>query len=260
MRMFGAPRRPTRRGSAAGGASATNGMTTTNPSSSRRQKNDALQARLARENAKIAQMNNTTTTTVNRRPHKISPVPVSPRRTRSTEDLAAAIPPSPPIRQQSKEQHEDSKMPAKNHKTNDEDDTPPSPPLMILEEDELEEYKEEVAPAAAAAAAPESQPKMIQVSPGVSMRLRDANETKQAIKDDNFTPCLCWACQESIFCIADASYVVCPVCQSIGPMMDTGDSSWGSFDIVDGGVGLGFTIEDLEVMQWDCINESYYAP
>eukprot|EP00527_Entomoneis_sp_CCMP2396_P004337 CAMPEP_0198140312 /NCGR_PEP_ID=MMETSP1443-20131203/3487_1 /TAXON_ID=186043 /ORGANISM="Entomoneis sp., Strain CCMP2396" /LENGTH=359 /DNA_ID=CAMNT_0043802689 /DNA_START=18 /DNA_END=1097 /DNA_ORIENTATION=- len=90
---------------------------------------------------------------------------------------------------------------------------------------------------------------MIEVSPGLKLRLRGAAETREAIKNDFFSPQLCVACETQIFCISDAAQVICPTCRSIQPL-------WGSgVHDEEGGVGLGFTVDDLESMQWDCLNE-----
>ena len=43
-------------------------------------------------------------------------------------------------------------------------------------------------------------------------------------------------------CIMDASYVLCPVCKVVNPME-------GSADGLEGGVGLGFTLDDLREFQ-----------
>jgi hypothetical protein len=79
----------------------------------------------------------------------------------------------------------------------------------------------------------------IQVSPGEFMRLRGADETWRAIMDDFYMPCTCVCCNLTLFCIQDANFVLCPECRVVSPMDDM------VYDEYDGGVGLGFTIEDL---------------
>jgi hypothetical protein len=86
--------------------------------------------------------------------------------------------------------------------------------------------------------------KMIEVAPGEWFHLRGADETWRAIENDFFMPCTCISCGQVIFCIEDASFVVCPQCRVVTPMdMDSHDN--------DGGVGLGFTMEDLSKWQQD---------
>jgi hypothetical protein len=82
----------------------------------------------------------------------------------------------------------------------------------------------------------------IQVSPGVYLRLRGADETWKAIQRDFYVPCECMVCALTILCILDANFVLCPICKSASPVVD-GDMQ--TADQHDGGVGLGFTFEDL---------------
>ena len=83
----------------------------------------------------------------------------------------------------------------------------------------------------------------IEVSPGVVARLRGARETYQAVENDFYRPTICQACQADVCCIMDASYLLCPMCRSVSPI------EGGSTDIATGGVGLGFTLDDLRTWQ-----------
>lgn len=67
-----------------------------------------------------------------------------------------------------------------------------------------------------------------------------ARETWHAIEQDFFMPCGCMCCADTIFCIQDANYVLCPDCKVISPLERDGK---------DGGVGLGFKMEDLAKWQ-----------
>lgn len=78
----------------------------------------------------------------------------------------------------------------------------------------------------------------LQVAPGLSLRLQGAVETKEAIDKDFFLPAMCLSCRLDLYCIQDANYVVCPRCRVVTPME-------GMFEGFDGGVGLGFTHDDL---------------
>ena len=88
--------------------------------------------------------------------------------------------------------------------------------------------------------------KTVQVSPGVFLRLRGAAETWKAIYTDAYSPCSCICCEETIFCIDDAVFVLCPLCDTISPV--GGILSEVGFD---GGVGLGFTLEELGKWQME---------
>jgi hypothetical protein len=87
------------------------------------------------------------------------------------------------------------------------------------------------------------------VSPGEFVRLRGANETWQAIKNDFYMPCMCICCNLTLFCIQDAICVICPACRIVSPLEGV------VYDGYDGGVGLGFTIEELSKWQQEITME-----
>ena len=77
----------------------------------------------------------------------------------------------------------------------------------------------------------------ITITIGQDIRFRGAVETWKAIQDDFYIPCSCIFCNLMLFCIQDASYVLCPECYDVSPVEDLG--------VFDGGIGLGFTVEEL---------------
>lgn len=83
----------------------------------------------------------------------------------------------------------------------------------------------------------------IEISPGVRVRLRGAAETRACIARDFFLPHLCFSCSLEVFCIQDASYLLCPQCRVVNPVATHDDFTH------DGGLGLGFTIEELARIQ-----------
>lgn len=93
-------------------------------------------------------------------------------------------------------------------------------------------------------------PLKIEIAPGVQARLRGSRETFQAVENDFYRPVMCADCQKSdLCCILDASYLLCPKCRSVSPLED------GNPNIAQGGVGLGFTLDDLRVWQSQILNE-----
>lgn len=91
---------------------------------------------------------------------------------------------------------------------------------------------------------PDSPSITIEVATGIFAQLRGAEETTMAIKNDFFMPCECPCCSETIFCIQDADFVLCPNCRIIFPMGERTDTK-NCF----GGVGLGFCMEELARIQ-----------
>ena len=96
-----------------------------------------------------------------------------------------------------------------------------------------------------AAAAPQ-----IEIAPGLSTRLRGAKETWEAVENDFYMPCSCFCCQKDLLCIMDANYVLCPMCKVVSPL--EGCAAPGSME---GGCGLGFTMEDLAQWQYEIVNK-----
>jgi hypothetical protein len=102
----------------------------------------------------------------------------------------------------------------------------------------------------------------IEISPGVYLLLRGAEETWNCIGRDFFMPCLCLGCSHELCCIQDADYVLCPKCRVVSPL-DT--DSYGSESAAaaasasaagiehEGGIGLGFTFADLVKWQAEII-------
>ena len=87
-------------------------------------------------------------------------------------------------------------------------------------------------------------PPTIEVAPGVTARLRGAKESYECVKHDFFLPTKCFCCSLELFCIMDASYVLCPTCKVVGPLGEGDGDMMGS----NGGVALGITSDVL--LQW----------
>ena len=92
-----------------------------------------------------------------------------------------------------------------------------------------------------AAAAPQ-----IEIAPGIMARLRGAQETWSCVENDFYLPTTCFCCSSDLFCIMDANYVLCPMCKVVSPLE-------GCATGMDGGVGLGFTFDDLQQWQHEII-------
>jgi hypothetical protein len=77
----------------------------------------------------------------------------------------------------------------------------------------------------------------IEVSPGVYMPMRGAEETEAAIRGGHVHQTTCACCESLLYCMKAAEFLYCPVCRIIGPVTSL---SLACTDAV-GGVGLGLT-------------------
>jgi len=94
---------------------------------------------------------------------------------------------------------------------------------------------------------------LIEIQPGVSLPLRGAEETEQAIAAGFYVQCECLAgCGSNhadddtrhLHCILDCDYFLCPDCRSItaNPLKETDTGGDGS-GAGEGGLGLGFRLQ-----------------
>jgi hypothetical protein len=101
---------------------------------------------------------------------------------------------------------------------------------------------------------------MIEIAPGVEIRLRDAEETENAIAHGFYIQCECLYCTtvssntltRDVYCILDCDYVLCPECRTIypnplttsigGTNMNTPVNGSTATTSCTGGLGLGFHI------------------
>ena len=86
----------------------------------------------------------------------------------------------------------------------------------------------------------------IEIAPGITARLRGAKETYACVENDFYLPVTCFCCSTDLCCIMDANYVLCPQCRVVSPIEGCSDGS-------DGGVGLGFTFDDLRQWQYEIL-------
>jgi len=84
----------------------------------------------------------------------------------------------------------------------------------------------------------------IEIAPGEFSHLRGSQETIVGHRRGFSVETTCYVCDIQLVCIADASYVLCPVCRVVSPVLSpapTKPSDLGGFR---GGVGLGMTMEE----------------
>ena len=94
---------------------------------------------------------------------------------------------------------------------------------------------------------------MIEIAPGLRVRLRGAEETMNAIASDRLATEFCTCCQELLHCVRDADYVLCPNCKVVSPLTENAYSGQQQYRHEGGvgqhhgvgSVGLGMKHDDL---------------
>jgi len=93
---------------------------------------------------------------------------------------------------------------------------------------------------------------------GIPLPFYGSASIKDAIRRDEFMPLCCCACDHEIFCLFHVDYYVCPVCTVIAPLLNSDQGTDGN-NKQPQGVGLGFTIDHLQELQWDFIQQDCYG-
>eukprot|EP00977_Amphora_coffeiformis_P025331 scaffold19245_cov199-Amphora_coffeaeformis.AAC.26 len=103
-------------------------------------------------------------------------------------------------------------------------------------------------------------PTMIEIAPGIKSPLRGAKETWHCVENDNYIVTTCIDCRLDICCIADASFVLCPACKVVSPSSSSSSLSGNATNAdYDGGVGLGFTMQNLQEWQREILRQQRYS-
>lgn len=97
---------------------------------------------------------------------------------------------------------------------------------------------------------PQAPPTMVEISPGVHVPLRSADDTKECILRNDIMEAACFACPKALYCVQDASYVLCPDCRVVSPISHTDEDKTGD-------VGMGFTSETLNEVYNESFSSNY---
>jgi len=86
---------------------------------------------------------------------------------------------------------------------------------------------------------------MVEISPGVLLPLRGAEETRKAIQAGFYVQCECLACSApKLHCVLDCDCFLCPDCRSVTPNpLKCGDGGGDEYN--NGGLGLGFRLNEV---------------
>lgn len=100
---------------------------------------------------------------------------------------------------------------------------------------------------------------LVQIYPGVHVPLRTAQETESAIHRDFYTSAQCLGCDHGMFCIRNASYVICPSCKFVTSLEnDSGNGNNNNGVTARHGLGMGFTGKTLFETKQDSNNLMYH--
>lgn len=78
---------------------------------------------------------------------------------------------------------------------------------------------------------------LIEVCPGVFLKLRGSSETWHALQAGRVVKTNCHVCERRLWCIQDAEFVLCPDCRVVSPIE-------GRAGIQGGGLGLGLRTDE----------------
>lgn len=92
----------------------------------------------------------------------------------------------------------------------------------------------------------------ITVAPGVMAPIRGAKEVHDCTKIDFYLSSRCYNCNLKCYTIRDASFILCPKCRVVSPLDGR--------KCRDGGVGLGFSQEELKFWQKEALVQSQQPP
>ena len=98
----------------------------------------------------------------------------------------------------------------------------------------------------------------IEISPGSFANLRGVREILDCVENDRYETTTCFACALQLCCIDSVEYVICPTCKVVGPFVR--GATAGESEVPRVGVGLGFTVEQLQGLQNDILRNqgSFY--
>lgn len=90
----------------------------------------------------------------------------------------------------------------------------------------------------------------IPLSPDVTVPLRGATETWQAIKHEGTIATMCIDCGADLHVIEDAEYIACPDCWMVGPVQQNVGGIAFECDGSSDNYGIGLGVKAQEVVQW----------
>jgi hypothetical protein len=98
---------------------------------------------------------------------------------------------------------------------------------------------------------------VLEVAPGLFLPLHGSQETSSAMQEGKLVSCNCFVCMETVMCVPQASYVLCPDCRVVSPV--AGCLSLKRRVTLPGemgGVGLG--LKWTEYLKWEQESVRYY--
>jgi hypothetical protein len=88
----------------------------------------------------------------------------------------------------------------------------------------------------------------LEVAPGVYLPLHGSKETLSAMQEGQLVSCTCYVCTQTVMCVPQASFVLCPDCRVVSPVERSADPTTmkqgATLSGETGGVGLGMKLAE----------------
>jgi len=98
----------------------------------------------------------------------------------------------------------------------------------------------------------------LEVTPGVYLPLYGSAETIAAMELDRLALCSCFACNETLYCVDSAAYVLCPLCRVVSPSDMLGDGGGlATNESSSAAVGLGVLSQEYQEWQYEQQRKEY---
>jgi hypothetical protein len=99
---------------------------------------------------------------------------------------------------------------------------------------------------------PPAQRDTVEVFPGVFLPVHGRSETLISMQQGQLQRCTCLVCAQTIMCVPQASYILCPDCRVVSPVDTSSDIKKVLYGPHEGGVGLGMSCPEFD--RWEQAN------
>jgi hypothetical protein len=93
----------------------------------------------------------------------------------------------------------------------------------------------------------------LEVAPGLFLPLHGSQETLTAMQEGPLVSCNCFVCKQTVVCVPQALYVLCPDCRVVSPVATSKQIAALPGEM--GGVGLGMKWAEYQKWLWESVHE-----